>query len=125
MTSIYVTGVCLLPLSLKSNQVGQEWKEDASNQEPVYQRNRIRLQLVPLLTELIGGEDALHGRFEALAEQSEQLSSMLDDACEEAGDLMHEYTSACMSNAKQLPPWRFKTLEYMKKQANACIIKQT
>ncbi|CAE7383713.1 tilS [Symbiodinium sp. CCMP2592] len=65
--------------------VGQEWKEDASNQEPVYQRNRIRLQLVPLLTELIGGEDALHGRFEALAEQSEQLSSMLDDACKEVG----------------------------------------
>ena len=40
--------------------IGQRWMEDSSNTEPKYTRNRVRLQLVPLLDDLSGG--ALHAR---------------------------------------------------------------
>ena len=33
---------------------GQDWMEDASNAEPKYKRNRVRLELLPLLDELAG-----------------------------------------------------------------------
>ena len=42
---------------MKSNAF--EWREDASNAERVYKRNRIRLDLIPLMQSLCGGEDAL------------------------------------------------------------------
>ena len=45
--------------------------EDASNAEPKYKRNRIRLQLIPMLDELAAG--ALEARLCALEEQSRQL----------------------------------------------------
>ena len=36
-----------------------KWCEDTSNQKAVYKRNRVRLQLVPLLSDLAGGLPAL------------------------------------------------------------------
>ena len=39
---------------------GLEWREDLSNAEKKYQRNRIRHDLVPLMAELAGGENALY-----------------------------------------------------------------
>eukprot|EP00667_Euglena_gracilis_P005548 EG_transcript_5588 len=46
------------------------WMEDVSNAVPKYRRNRVRLQLLPLLAELAGGPDALQRRAAELVEQS-------------------------------------------------------
>jgi len=62
---------------------GQSWMEDASNAFPVYQRNRVRLQLVPMLVDLLGGEEALQNRFSALGHQSRQLASLLEELCQQ------------------------------------------
>lgn len=43
---------------LKTN--GFQWREDESNSENKYKRNKVRNQLMPLLCEIAGGEDALH-----------------------------------------------------------------
>ena len=64
------------------NSEKQSWMEDASNSLPVYQRNRVRLQLVPMLVDLLGGEDALHNRFGTLGHQSGQLASLLEEMCQ-------------------------------------------
>jgi tRNA(Ile)-lysidine synthase len=37
-----------------------KWCEDLSNQQAVYKRNRVRLHLVPLLSELAGGLPSLN-----------------------------------------------------------------
>ena len=37
-----------------------DWREDESNSENKYKRNKVRNQLMPLLSEIAGGEDALH-----------------------------------------------------------------
>ena len=37
-----------------------EWREDPSNSTRNYQRNRVRLDLIPLLDKLAGGEQALY-----------------------------------------------------------------
>lgn len=55
--------------------IGQPWMEDASNSEPKYKRNRVRLQLLPLLEELTDG--ALLARLQAAEEQSMQLRDWL------------------------------------------------
>jgi tRNA(Ile)-lysidine synthase len=60
--------------------LGQPWMEDASNSEPKYKRNRVRLQLMPLLEELTGG--ALLARLQAAEEQSAQLRSWLHQSRE-------------------------------------------
>ena len=39
---------------------GYAWREDESNSESKYKRNKVRNQLIPLLCEIAGGEDALH-----------------------------------------------------------------
>ena len=36
-----------------------KWYEDSSNAKPVYTRNRVRLELVPLLTTIAGGDAAI------------------------------------------------------------------
>lgn len=46
---------------LTSNNL--EWREDESNSENKYKRNKVRNQLIPLLSEIAGGEDALHVSF--------------------------------------------------------------
>jgi tRNA(Ile)-lysidine synthase len=40
-----------------------QWREDESNSESKYKRNKVRNQLIPLLSEIAGGEDALHVSF--------------------------------------------------------------
>lgn len=65
---LYVSGVYIKPLLSASKSEllaymtgrGLLWREDASNQERAYTRNRVRLDLVPLLRSLAGGERALH-----------------------------------------------------------------
>ena len=37
---------------------GFEWRDDESNKENKYKRNKVRNQLIPLLSDLAGGEDA-------------------------------------------------------------------
>ena len=51
--------------------ISQTWMEDRSNQSSRYLRNRIRLELIPLLNELARGE--LNSRINDLSEQSAQL----------------------------------------------------
>ena len=59
------------------HDLGQAWCEDASNQAPTYKRNRVRLQLVPLVEELSGGAEGLVARVGALEQQSAQLREWL------------------------------------------------
>ena len=57
---------------------GLEWREDASNAAAdKYKRNRVRLQLLPLMAELAGGEAALRARVAALGAQSRALDGWL------------------------------------------------
>ncbi len=49
---------------------GLSWREDASNQTDKYLRNKVRHQLMPLLKDLVGGEEALASRLQNLEEQS-------------------------------------------------------
>jgi tRNA(Ile)-lysidine synthase len=42
--------------------VGQEWREDASNRDPAYARNRVRHQVVPALLQAVRGADGLEAR---------------------------------------------------------------
>ncbi|CAN0250284.1 unnamed protein product [Scytosiphon promiscuus] len=60
------------------NGRGQAWREDGSNQIAKYARNRVRLQLVPLLQELAGGSKALEIRLEELSRQSLFAKEMLE-----------------------------------------------
>ena len=57
---------------------GLEWREDVSNSERAYTRNIVRLDLVPLLQAVAGGEDALYRRVAAISDQSQQLRELLD-----------------------------------------------
>lgn len=57
---------------------GLEWREDASNQSRAYKRNKVRLDLLPLMAELAGGKAALSARFAQMAQQSEDLQSWMD-----------------------------------------------
>ncbi len=54
----------------------QQWMEDPSNQSLQYLRNRIRLELLPLMNELARGD--LPRRLHDLSEQSEQLQQWID-----------------------------------------------
>jgi tRNA(Ile)-lysidine synthase len=60
--------------------IGQTWMEDASNAEPKYKRNKVRLELLPLLEELTDG--ALLARLQAAEEQSTQLRDWLHQSRE-------------------------------------------
>lgn len=55
-----------------------EWREDESNQERDYTRNKVRLDLIPIMNELAGGSEVLQRRLLALSEQSKQVSSLLE-----------------------------------------------
>lgn len=53
----------------------QPWQEDTSNQSSQYLRNRIRLELIPLMNELARGE--LYSRLGDLSQQSMQLQDWI------------------------------------------------
>lgn len=59
-------------------QLGLEWREDRSNQERVYLRNKVRLDLMPLMAELAGNADALSARLMGLSQQSADLKVWID-----------------------------------------------
>ena len=72
----------LLPLT--KNQIEQymkenklEWREDSSNSQRKYKRNKVRLDLVPILQNLTGGRQALYKRLRDLSEQSEEIRELL------------------------------------------------
>jgi tRNA(Ile)-lysidine synthase len=54
-----------------------DWREDASNQSRKYKRNKVRLDLLPLMEELAGGKGALQRRMQALAAQSRQVKDAM------------------------------------------------
>jgi tRNA(Ile)-lysidine synthase TilS/MesJ len=68
--------------SFLSNQ-GLEWREDKSNETDKYLRNRVRHQLMPLLQELVGGEDVLGTRLKNLEEQSHKVRDDVTSRAEE------------------------------------------
>lgn len=74
------------------------WMEDSSNATPKYKRNRVRNELVPLVTELAGGQDALLKRLTELAGQSKQLA-----------DWMSQYPVKVYQTTK--PPFYFELNE--------------
>ncbi len=37
-------------------EIGWEWREDASNLDPIFRRNRVRSEILPLLAEIAGRE---------------------------------------------------------------------
>ena len=59
---------------LKTNKL--TWMEDTSNQSSAYLRNRVRIELIPLLEELT--RHGLHSRINDLSEQSKILRKFLD-----------------------------------------------
>jgi tRNA(Ile)-lysidine synthase len=56
-----------------------DWREDSSNMERDYKRNQVRIDLVPILQTLAGGEDALYHRVQALSEQSKEINDLLKE----------------------------------------------
>lgn len=62
---------------LSSNSL--EWREDDSNNSSKYKRNKIRNELVPLMSEIAGGDHALHKRLLNLERQSRDMSQYLSD----------------------------------------------
>jgi tRNA(Ile)-lysidine synthetase-like protein len=66
---------------LESNK-NWTWRTDASNATPKYRRNRIRNELLPLLQEVVGGEDALQRRLDQMVEQSQELHADLTSRAE-------------------------------------------
>jgi len=63
---------------LKTNQL--TWMEDTSNMSTAYMRNRVRIELIPLLEELT--RQGLHSRINDLSEQSKLLHDFLDSGYE-------------------------------------------
>jgi hypothetical protein len=57
---------------------GLEWREDISNTERKYKRNVVRLDVIPVMSLLAGGEGALKKRLDALGEQSAAMRRWID-----------------------------------------------
>jgi tRNA(Ile)-lysidine synthase len=54
-----------------------EWREDSSNLLKIYKRNTVRLDLVPLLSNLTGGYNALEARLFSLSQQSADVDELI------------------------------------------------
>lgn len=96
---------------MKSNNF--EWSEDSSNAVAKYKRNKVRLNLVPILAEIAGGEDALLRRFNNLAAQSSQINTLLESLAylylDNFTNLIEFKVNLCRSIYLSLP--EFITLE--------------
>ena len=55
----------------------EPWREDKSNKSNKYLRNRVRNELIPLLSDISGGEVALHKRLSNLQKQSRDVKDYL------------------------------------------------
>lgn len=66
-------------------EMGQDWKDDPSNDTVKYKRNKVRHQLLPLLQELSGG--ALARRLGEMEQQSRELEALLEKLIADAPDL--------------------------------------
>lgn len=62
------------------NTEALEWSEDSSNSVRKYKRNKVRLDLIPLMESLSGGQGNLHKRLMSLAIQSKDLKNELNQA---------------------------------------------
>lgn len=87
-------GITKAELVTYMKERGHAWREDASNQERDYTRNKVRLDLIPMLQSVAGGPDALnrspplihhtailtplYRRITSLSEQSLELRTHLD-----------------------------------------------
>ena len=56
---------------------GLDWREDSSNQSRNYKRNKVRLDLLPLLEELAGGKEAFQKRMLSFVEQSQEVRQFM------------------------------------------------
>ena len=71
-----------------AHRIGISYREDKSNQDPKYLRNRIRHELVPLLAELAGNSLRPLERFVELQRTlSQELSNRFYFACAESNDV--------------------------------------
>ena len=73
---------------------GLPWRVDNSNESRVYKRNKVRLDLLPLMEQLAGGKPALVTRFAQLAQQSEDLKEWIDSEVSSA--LVFHFIPACV-----------------------------
>ena len=65
-----------------------EWREDESNKSSKYKRNKVRNELIPLLSEISGGDNALQKRLKNLQQQSQDISKDLVSRSKEYLDTM-------------------------------------
>lgn len=63
-------------LNFLSSQ-GLLWRDDASNLSNKYMRNRVRNELIPLMSDMVGGSDVLNKRIDNLDEQSKKVKQHL------------------------------------------------
>jgi len=68
-------------LNLRKNEIVEylvsnslEWREDESNNSSKYKRNKIRNELIPLMSDIAGGNSALQKRISNLEQQSREIS---------------------------------------------------
>lgn len=71
--------VCRSELEEFLSRAGQSWREDSTNKSSLYFRNRIRNQLLPLMTEMRQGTS---GRLVALSEEARLLNHYLSRSAE-------------------------------------------
>lgn len=57
---------------------GFAWREDESNSSPKYLRNRVRNELLPLIHDIVGGEEIFQKRLENMEEQSKLIKDDLN-----------------------------------------------
>ena len=79
--------LCLRKKSIKKYLLDQNlvWREDESNETDKYFRNRVRHQLIPVMQDLVGGEDVLGTRLKSIEEQSYIIRK---DLCPRADDYL-------------------------------------
>lgn len=68
------------------------WREDDSNNSSKYKRNKIRNELIPLLSNIAGGDSALQKRLINLEQQSRDISHYLSKRA-------HDYLESMPSNS--------------------------